>query len=101
MNETDREPNSRPVHAPADPAFLSQPHDVTDPDPWLAVYLDRSVPIDEAVNRAWLADSSTRCRQFALPLVRPLARLTIILVQLVKIVIPDAFTSSSLAPMRP
>ena len=96
MNDTHGKPSQRQVHAPADPAFLSKPHDVTDPDPWLAVYLDRSVPINEEVKRAWLVDSSTRCRQFGLPLVRPLARLTIVLIQLVKIVVPDAFTSSSL-----
>jgi len=86
----------RQVHSPAEPGFLSKPHDVDDPDPWLAVYLDRSIPIDDAVKRAWLADSSTRSRQFLLPVARPLARLTIIAVQIVKTVIPDAFTSSSL-----
>lgn len=87
--------HERQVHTPAEPAFLSRSHDVDDPDPWLAVYLDHSVPIDDDVKRAWLADSSTRSRQFLLPVVRPVARLTIIAVQLAKTVLPDMFTSST------
>jgi hypothetical protein len=76
--------------------FEALEHDPRDPNPWLALYLDRSTPIDLSVKEAWLRESSSRCRQFVLPVVRPLARLTIILFQLVKIVLPDAVTSSRL-----
>jgi hypothetical protein len=69
-------------------------HDPRDPNPWLALYLDHSTPIDDAVKRAWLSDSSSGCRQFVLPLVRPLARLSIIGFQLVRIVLPNSLTSS-------
>ena len=72
--------------------FEALEHDPRDPNPWLALYLDRSTPIDLSVKEAWLRESSSRCRQFVLPVVRPLARLTIILFQLVKIVLPDAVT---------
>jgi hypothetical protein len=48
------------------------------------------------VKRAWLEDASSYSRQFLLPIVRPLARATIVLVQLVKVVLPTAFTSSRL-----
>lgn len=76
--------------------FETLEHDPQDPNPWLALYLDRSTPIDRRVKEAWLRDSSSRCRQFVLPIVRPLARGTIILFQLIKIVLPSAFTSSGL-----
>jgi hypothetical protein len=69
-------------------------HDPRDPNPWLALYLDHSTPLDPQVKKAWLSDSSSRCRQFGLPLVRPLARAAIILIQLVKIVVPRSLTSS-------
>jgi hypothetical protein len=69
-------------------------HDPRDPNPWLALYLDQSTPVDPEVKKAWLSDSSSPCRQFGLPLVRPLARLSIILIQLVRIVLPRAATSS-------
>lgn len=71
-------------------------HDPTNPNPWLALYLDQSTPIDNDVKKAWLTDSSSRCRQFVLPVVRPLARTMIVLVQLVRIIVPSSFTSSRL-----
>ena len=78
------------------PDFLTAPHDPRDPSPWLATYLDQSVPIADECKRAWLLDSSSRSRQFLLPVVRPLARTMIVLFQLLKIVLPKAFTSSTL-----
>jgi len=71
-----------------DPHFLSNGHDASDPSPWLAMYLDLSTPLDEEVKRAWLADSSSRSRQFILPFMRPFARTLIVLFQLLKVVMP-------------
>jgi hypothetical protein len=71
-----------------DPHFLSNGHDVADPSPWLAMYLDLSTPLDEEVKRAWLADSSSRSRQFVLPFMRPFARTLIVLFQVLKVVLP-------------
>lgn len=76
--------------------FESMRHDPRDPNPWLELYFDQSTPIDPEVKKAWLRDSSSWCRQFVLPVVRPLARGTIVLFQLVKTVLPNAFTSSPL-----
>lgn len=76
--------------------FNTVKHDPRDPNPWLALYLDQSTPIDPDVKCAWLIDSSSWCRQFGLPIVRPLARLTIVVFQLVKTLLPKAFTSSRL-----
>ena len=76
------------------PEFLAQAHDPRDPNPWLALYLDRSIPIAEDVKRAWLDDSSSASRQFLMPVVRPLARTLIVLVQLVRILLPRRFASS-------
>lgn len=71
-----------------DPHFLSKGHDTGDPSPWLAMYLDLSTPLDEDVKRAWLADSSSRSRQFILPFMRPFARTLIVLFQVLKVVLP-------------
>ena len=81
----------------ATPDFLADAHDPRDPNPWMAFYLDGSIPIAEDVKRAWLEDSSSRSRQFLLPIVRPLARGCIVLVQLLKIVMPKRFTSSGVS----
>lgn len=78
------------------PPFLEAAHDPRDPNPWLAIYLDRSIPISEEVKLAWLEDCSSRSRQFLLPVARPFARAMIIVIQVVKLVLPTAFTSSRL-----
>lgn len=70
------------------PDFMARGHDTRDPNPWLAMYLDQSTPLDEEVKRAWLADSSSRSRQFILPFVRPFARTLIVLFQVIKVVTP-------------
>ena len=69
-------------------------HDPSDPNPWLALYLDHSLPLGRQVKAALLDNGSSRSRQFLLPVVRPLAKLTIVTIQLLKIFIPNKFTSS-------
>ena len=77
------------------PDFTTHAHDPRDPNPWLALYLDRSTPFPDEVKKAWLIDSSSRSRQFLLPFLRPLARMFIVLVQVAK-----AFTPRKLAFSR-
>ncbi|RMX08634.1 hypothetical protein D8I35_06095 [Corticibacter populi] len=76
--------------------FRDQPHDERDPSPWLALYLDRSTPLPDAVKAAWLRDSSSASRQYLLPFARPLARLSIVLIQLVKVLLPRKWAHSRL-----
>jgi hypothetical protein len=72
----------------------SMTHDKRDPSPWLAMYLDRSIRLDDEAKSALLFSMRSKSRQFILPVVRPLARLAMIAIQLVKIVTPNRFTSS-------
>jgi hypothetical protein len=69
-------------------------HDRRDPNPWLALYLDRSIQLDDEAKTALLISMGSRSRQFLLPVMRPLARLSMIVIQLVKIFVPKKFTSS-------
>jgi hypothetical protein len=69
-------------------------HDFNDPDPWIALGLDRSTFFDAGAKEALLRGNASRSRQFLLPVVRPLARLSIVLVQLIRIVIPNRLASS-------
>ena len=84
------------VQLPRPYPALDEPHNPADPNPWQTIWLDGSVPLHRGVKQAWLYDSNTWSRQFLLPLVRPLARLTIVLLQLIKTVIPNWLTSSPL-----
>jgi len=76
--------------------FDQSSYDPRDPNPWLALYLDMSLPLQDDVKAALLANSSSKSRQFLLPLIRPLAKAAIILIQLLKIFIPNRFTSSKI-----
>jgi hypothetical protein len=69
-------------------------HDFNDPDPWVALDLDQSTFFDPAAKAALLRGNASKSRQFLLPVVRPLARLSIVLTQLLRIVLPNSFTSS-------
>ena len=78
------------------PPFLQEAFDPRDPNPWLALYLDRSTPLSDHVKTAWLTDSGSRSRQFLLPFARPLARTFIVLIQIVKSVLPRNWAASKL-----
>src|SRR6516162_6741042 len=42
-----------------------------DPDPWLALYLDQSLPIDDGAKRALLAGNRSISRRWLFPVARP------------------------------
>jgi hypothetical protein len=68
-------------------------HDPRDPDPWLALHLDPSLPFDAQAKAALILDGRSFSRRFVLPLVRPLARTFVVLFALVRLFIPRALAS--------
>lgn len=76
--------------------YENAPYNPDDPNPWLALYLDASLPLSDEVKAALLANSGSKSRQFLLPLIRPLAKIAIALLQIIKIVIPNKLTSSKI-----
>ncbi len=73
---------------------LPSEHNPANPNPWYALYLDQMTPLSDEVKAAWLKDSSSKSRQFVLPIVRPLARTAIVLIQLLKTMAPSRWQSS-------
>jgi hypothetical protein len=67
-----------------------------DPNPWLALYLDRSIQMDNDAKAALLTCMSSFSRAFVLPVARPLARLAIIFIHALNYLIPSRFTSSKI-----
>lgn len=78
------------IAATPDPLSLAA-YDPADPDPWLALMLDRTLPISPVAKALLLRDAGTKSRQFLLPLVRPFARAAIVVAQLLHIVGPRWF----------
>src|SRR5262245_26174824 len=74
--------------------YENAPFNPEDPNPWLALYLDMSLPLSDEVKAALLANSGSKSREFLLPLVRPCAKLTLAVFQVLKTVVPNRFTSS-------
>ena len=69
-------------------------YDKADPSPWLALYLDNSLPIDDSAKAALLRCQDSMSRRVLLPIIRPLARLFIVLVQLLRLVLSGKLASS-------
>jgi hypothetical protein len=74
--------------------YEKAPYDPNDPNPWLALYLDMSLPLGDEVKAALLTNAGSKSRQFLLPLIRPTAKISMMLIQVLKIFIPNRFTSS-------
>lgn len=76
--------------------FTHLEHDTGDPNPWQALFYDKSIPFNRQAKAAFLYDSQTRSRQYLLPVIRVFARLSIMLIQLIKIVTPKRWSSPKL-----
>jgi hypothetical protein len=69
--------------------FEQLEHDPKDPNPWQALFFDRSIPFNPTAKAAFLYDSQSRSRQFLLPVARIICRGMIMLIQLLKILVPN------------
>ena len=69
-------------------------HNARDPNPWMALYLDSSVPFNPKAKANFLIDVSSWSRQFMMPLIRPFCRLMICLIKILKTFIPNVVQSS-------
>ena len=57
--------------------FNQMKRDRNDPDPWLALYLDQSLPMDDNAKTAFLKGQHSTLRRIITPLIKPVARLSI------------------------
>jgi hypothetical protein len=71
-------------------------HDPSDPDPWLALSLDRSLPVDPEARRALVRTQSSWSRRWLLPLVRVGARVALLVNHALRALLPAAWSSSRL-----
>jgi hypothetical protein len=67
-----------------------------DPDPWAALYLDRSIQIDDEAKAALLLSMRSKSREFLFPLLKPVIWLALHLFTLIRIIFPRLFASSKL-----
>ncbi len=63
-------------------SFDPRNYDPKDPDPWLALYLDNSLPFDETAKQALLRGNDSYSRRLLLPALRPFIFLFFVLVHI-------------------
>jgi hypothetical protein len=68
--------------------FEFQHFNPTDPDPWLALHLDRSLPIDDGAKRALIAGNRSASRRWLFPIVRPAIFAFFIIVKMLRALSP-------------
>jgi hypothetical protein len=73
--------------AKADP-FDPAGYDPRDPDPWMALYLDQSLPIDDGAKRALLMGARSWSRRWMFPVSRPLVFLFFGVVKVLRAISP-------------
>ncbi|GAB3333412.1 hypothetical protein GCM10027429_13970 [Marivirga atlantica] len=77
-------------------SFEEFTHDTRDPNPWLALYLDNSVPINKTTKQALLADNNSRSVRYLLPLITFWSKITMFFIHIFKFFFPKLFNSSRL-----
>ena len=68
--------------------FATMVHDPRDPDPWLALYLDQSLPIDPEAKRCLLVGARSWSRRWLFPVSRPLVILFFCVVKVLRAISP-------------
>jgi len=74
--------------------FDLQNYDSRDPNPWLAMYLDDSIPINNRTKQALMRDNNSRSARYLLPLIQLWSKLTMFFIHIFKFFFPKLFNSS-------
>ncbi|MET4080349.1 hypothetical protein ABIB40_000289 [Pedobacter sp. UYP30] len=69
-------------------------HDERDPNPWLALLLDDSIPINHATKLALMKDNSSKSAKYLLPLVQLWSKITMFFIHIFKFFFPKLINSS-------
>lgn len=68
-------------------------HDKRDPNPWLALYLDNSIPINDTTKQALMADNDSRSSRFLMPIIRFWSKITMFFFHVFKFFFPRIINS--------
>lgn len=71
-------------------------HDERDPNPWLALFLDDSIPINPSTKLALMRDNSSKSVRYLLPVIQFFSKVTMFFIHLFKFFFPKLINSSKL-----
>ena len=69
-------------------------HDDRDPNPWLAMYLDSSIPINNLTKQALMRDNNSRSARYLMPFIQLWSKITMFFIHIFKFFFPNLFNSS-------
>ena len=69
-------------------------HDLRDPNPWLAMYLDSSIPMDNKAKQALALDNDSKSKRWLMPILVVWSKITIFFIHVLKYFFPRIFNSS-------
>lgn len=82
------------MQTPAEHLFTK--HDDRDPNPWLAMYLDSSIPINPHTKAALMRDNDSRSRKYFFPIIFVFSKIVMFCIHVFKYFFPKLINSSRL-----
>lgn len=73
-----------------------QQHDTRDPNPWLAMYLDTSIPINEKTKQALMRDNDSKSRKYLFPIIVLWSKIAMFFIHVLKFFFPKLVNSSKI-----
>ncbi|MBA3898696.1 MAG: hypothetical protein H0X62_00565 [Bacteroidetes bacterium] len=74
--------------------FDLESHDSRDPNPWLALYLDNSIPINNKTKEALMNDNNSKSEKYLLPFIKVWSKIAMFFIHIFKFFFPKLFNSS-------
>ncbi|WP_027420606.1 DUF6999 family protein [Crocinitomix catalasitica] len=71
-------------------------HDLRDPNPWLAMYLDSSIPMNAGSKKALVLDNDSRSRKYLMPMILVWSKITMFFFHIFKYFLPNLVNSSKI-----
>ncbi len=71
-------------------------HDLRDPNPWLAMYLDSSIPMNDKAKQALVMDNDSQSRRWLMPVIIIGSKITMFFVHIFKYFFPRILNSSKI-----
>jgi len=75
---------------------LLNTHDERDPNPWLAMYLDLSIPINNTTKLSLMRDNDSRSAKYLLPVIKVTSKITMFFIHIFKFFFPKLINSSKI-----
>jgi len=71
-------------------------HDDRDPNPWLAMYLDSSIPINDKTKISLMRDNNSKSKRYLLPFITVISKVIMFFIHVFKFFFPNLINSSKI-----